>query len=162
NKFIEAAGIALASIMLHKMRSFFTLLGGVIGVAGVAAVATGVEGGNGYNKEKNGTLGTGGVSLQKASPTGLGGFQKVFEAFRKNPDLGPEDVRVLREQVSLAEQIGAQDGGSRQIKYGNIALDGVGVQGVTPNLILLSNVEVEQGRYFGEFDNENRREVCFL
>ncbi|HMG36939.1 MAG TPA: ABC transporter permease [Blastocatellia bacterium] len=162
NKFIEAAAIALASIMAHKLRSFLTLLGVIIGVAVVTAVATVIEGANVYIKEKIATLGTGVFSLQKASLTGFGDFQKFFEAFRKNPDLGPEDVRVLREQVSLAEQIGAQDGGSRQIKYGNIALEGVGVQGVTPNLILLSNIEVEQGRYFGDFDDDNRREVCFL
>jgi len=162
NKFLEAAAIAIASIMSHKLRSFLTLLGVIIGVVVVTAVATVIEGANVYIKEKIATLGTGVFSLQKASLTGFGDFQKFFEAFRKNPDLTPDDVIALRQTVTLAETIAAQDGGSRQIKYGNISLDGVGVQGVTPNLILISNVEIAEGRFFADFDQENRKDVCFL
>ena len=46
NKFIEAAAIALASIMGHKLRSFLTLLGVIIGVMVVTMVATVIEGAN--------------------------------------------------------------------------------------------------------------------
>jgi putative ABC transport system permease protein len=162
NKFLEATLIAISSIMSHKLRSFLTLLGVIIGVAVVTAVATVIEGANVYIKEKIATLGTGVFIVQKASLTGFGDFQKFFEAFRKNPDLTPEDVTALRQLVPLAEQIGAQDGGSRQVKYGNVSLDGVGVQGVTPNLILLSNVEISQGRYISDSDEEAHRDVCFL
>jgi putative ABC transport system permease protein len=162
NKLLEASAIAIASILAHKLRSFLTLLGVIIGVAVVTAVATVIHGANNYIKEKIATLGNGVFTVQKASLTGFGDFQKFFEAFRKNPDLTPDDLIALRESVTLAEQIGGQDGGSRQIKYGNVSLQGVGVQGVTPNIILLSNVEIEHGRYFNESDEANRRNFCFL
>jgi putative ABC transport system permease protein len=161
-KFIEAANIAIASIMAHKLRSFLTLLGVIIGVTVVTAVATVIEGANVYIKEKIATLGTGVFRIQKASLTGFGNFEKFLEAFRKNPDLTLEDLAALRETVTLAAQIGGQDGGSRPIKFGNVSLESVGVQGVTPNIILLSNVEVEKGRYFTDFDNDNHKDVCFL
>jgi putative ABC transport system permease protein len=64
--------------------------------------------------------------------------------------------------VTLADQIGAQDGGSKSVKYGNITLDGVGVQGVTPNALLLSSTEVAQGRYMSDFDDDSRKDVVFL
>src|ERR1044071_2653772 len=48
------------------------------------------------------------------------------------------------------------------VKYGNTSLESVGVQGVTSNSILLSHVEVAQGRYITDFDEENRKDVCFL
>src|SRR5262249_11126726 len=92
NKFLEAAAIAITSIMAHKLRSFLTLLGVIIGVAVVTAVATVIEGANVYIKEKIATLGTGVFIVQKASLTGFGDFQKFFEAFRKNPDLTPDDL----------------------------------------------------------------------
>jgi putative ABC transport system permease protein len=69
NKFIEAAAIAISSIMAHKLRSFLTLLGVIIGVAVVTAVATVIEGANVYIKEKIATLGSGVFTLQRpASP----------------------------------------------------------------------------------------------
>jgi len=48
------------------------------------------------------------------------------------------------------------------VKYGNITLDSVGVQGVTPNTLLLSSVEVDQGRYINDYDNDSHRDVAFL
>jgi putative ABC transport system permease protein len=161
-KFIEAAKIAINSIMAHKLRSFLTLLGVIIGVTVVTAVATVIEGANVYIKEKIATLGTGVFRVQKASLTGFGDFEKFLQALRKNPDLTLEDLAALRETVTLAAQIGGQDGGSKPIKYGNSSLESVGVQGVTPNSILLSNIEVDQGRYFTDFDNDNHKDVCFL
>jgi putative ABC transport system permease protein len=161
-KFIEAAKIAISSILAHKLRSFLTLLGVIIGVMVVTAVATVIEGANVYIKEKIATLGTGVFRLQKASLTGFGDFEKFIEAFRKNPDLTLEDLAALRESVTLASQIGGQDGGSRPVKFGNISLESIGIQGVTPNTILLSNVEVDQGRYLSDYDNDNHRDVCFV
>src|SRR3989442_106704 len=162
NKFIEAASIALASIMSQKLRSLLTLLGVIIGVAVVTAVATVIEGANVYIKEKIATLGSGVFTVQKASLSSFGDFQKFIEAFRKNPDLTVDDLTALRESVTLADEIGAQDGGSKGVKYGNITLDGVGVQGVTPNTFVLSNVEVAQGRFISDFDEADRKNVCFI
>ena len=162
NKFYEAAKIALTSILSHKLRSFLTLLGVIIGVAVVTAVATVIEGANVYIAEKIATLGSGVFRVQKASPTGFGNFEKFLEALRKNPDLHIDDLVALREGTSLASYVGAQDGSSQPIRYSNVQLDGIGVQGVTANLISLSNIEVEQGRYFTDFDDQDRRHVVFL
>jgi putative ABC transport system permease protein len=161
-KYIEATKIAFASIMAHKLRSFLTLLGIIIGVTVVTAVATVIEGANVYIKEKIATLGTGVFRLQKASLSSFGDFQRFMEAFRKNPDLTPEDLEALRETVTLADQIGAQDGASRPIKHGNVTVENVGIQGVTSNNILISTLEIAQGRYINEFDEEGNKAVCFL
>jgi putative ABC transport system permease protein len=161
-KYLEAAKIALSSIMAHKLRSFLTLLGVIIGVTVVTAVATVIEGANVYIEEKIATLGSGVFRLQKASLTGFGNFEAFLKAFNKNPDLTIEDLDALRQSVTLAQEIGAQDGGSKLVKYGNVSLESVGVQGVTPNNLLLSTIEVAQGRYPAEFDYHNHKDVCFI
>lgn len=160
--FIEATSIAVSSILSHKLRSFLTLLGVIIGVAVVTAVATVIEGANVFVKEKIATLGSGVFRVQKASLTGFGDFQRFLEAFRKNPDLTLEDLSALRESVALADEIGAQDGSARPVKYGNVSLEGIGVQGVTSNIIALTALEVQQGRYFNQSDEEGHKNVCFL
>jgi putative ABC transport system permease protein len=162
NKFAEAAKIALASIWSHKLRSFLTLLGVIIGVAVVTAVATIIEGANRYIEEKVAILGSGVFRLQKASITSFGDFQRFLEAFRKNPDLTLEDLAALRQLATLAKQVGAQDGGARPVRYESTVLESIGIQGVTANMIMLLPIEVAQGRYISEFDDENRRDVCFL
>src|SRR5262249_2557550 len=161
NKFLEAAAIAISSILAHKLRAFLTLLGVIIGVFVVTAVATVIEGANVYIKEKIATLGSGVFRVQKASMT-FGDFQKFQEAFRKNPDLLMEDLYALRENVTLAQEIGAQDGGAKPVKHGNTSVEGVGIQGSTPNMILLSNVEVAEGRYISDSDEENRKYVAYI
>ena len=161
NKFLEAAAIAISSILAHKLRAFLTLLGVIIGVFVVTAVATVIEGANVYIKEKIATLGSGVFRVQKASPT-FGDFQKFQEAYRKNPDLMMDDLYALRENITLAQEIGAQDGSSKPIKRGNNSVEGVGIQGCTPNMILLSNVEVAEGRYITDSDEENRRYVAYI
>lgn len=161
HKFLEAAGIALSSILAHKLRAFLTLLGVIIGVFVVTAVATVIEGANVYIKEKIATLGSGVFRIQKAAMN-FGDFDKFMEAMRKNPDLKIDDLYALRENVGLAENIAAQDGSSQQVKYGNNAVEGVGIQGVTANTIFVTNVEVAQGRYISDADDESRRFVAYI
>ena len=126
----------------------------------MTAVATVIEGANVYIKDKM-LRRLGRFQFAKASIT-ASRLPEIPRRFRRNPDLTIDDLAALRQSVTYAEQIGAQDGGGKSVKHGNITLDGVGVQGVTPNTILISNVEVEQGRYISDFDDESRRDVAFL
>ena len=123
NKFIEATAIAISSILAHKLRSFLTLLGVIIGVAVVTAVATVIEGANVYIKEKIATLGSGVFTAcrRPASP-GLAIF--------RNSSMRSGEIQTSRSmtsshfesRVTLADQIGAQDGGSKPVSTGTSPL----------------------------------------
>lgn len=158
----EAANIAASSIWAHKLRSFLTLLGVIIGVFVVIAVATVIAGANVYVEEKLADLGSGVFFVSKASVTSFGDFDKFIEAMRKNPDLTLDDVAALREQVADAEYVGAVDGRSGDVRRGDQLIEQVGIQGCTPNMVYMSQNEPVMGRYPGPFDNENRRMVAFL
>src|SRR6185369_6560916 len=108
----EAARIAAGSIWAHKLRSFLTLLGVIIGVFVVIAVATVIAGANVYVEEKLASLGSGVFFISKASVTSFGDFDKFLEAMRKNPDLTMDDVEALRAEVPHAQYVGAVDGRS--------------------------------------------------
>ena len=160
--FYEAAMIAAGSIWAHKLRSFLTLLGVIIGVFVVIVVATIIEGANVYVDEKLADLGSGVFVVTKASVTNIGDFQKFLEAMRKNPDLDMADVAALQEQATLAEFVGATDGRSGDVRHGNELIEQIGIQGCTPNMVYMSQSDPENGRYVGPFDEDNRRMSVFL
>jgi putative ABC transport system permease protein len=160
---VEAAKIAAQSIWANKLRSFLTLLGVIIGVAGVILVTTVIEGANRYVDEKIASLGSDTFMLQKASMTGFGSdFEKFLEAMRKNPDIKSGDLDALRREATLASYIGGQDGSASDVRFGNQTLERVGIQGCTPEMIYLTQLEVASGRFISQFDDENRRAVAFL
>lgn len=159
---IEAARIAATSIWAHKLRSFLTLLGVIIGVSVVIAVATLIEGANVYVDEKLASLGSGVFFVSKASVTNVGDFEKFLEQLRKNPDLDMQDVEALSAQTVMAEHVGAIDGRSGEVRNDTELLQQVGIQGCTPNMIYMSQVTPEQGRYVNVFDENSRRPVALL
>lgn len=161
-QFIEAARIAASSIWAHKLRSFLTLLGVIIGVSVVIAVATLIEGANAYVDDKLAALGSGVFFVAKASVTNVGDFEKFLEQIRKNPDLTMADVEALAGQTTLCEHVGAIDGRSGEVRNDAQLLQQVGIQGCTPNMIYMSQVTPQQGRYVTQFDENNRRPVVFL
>jgi putative ABC transport system permease protein len=158
----EATRIAVFSIWAHKLRSFLTLFGVIIGVFVVIAVATVIEGANVYVDEKLADLGSGVFFVSKASVTNLGDFEKFIEAMRRNPDLDMSDVTAIEEQATLAEYVGATDGRSGDIRFGNELIEQIGIQGVTPNMVYMSQAEPELGRYISPFDEQSRRQVVFI
>ncbi|MGQ9897220.1 MAG: ABC transporter permease [Acidobacteriota bacterium] len=158
----EVFRLALDAIWAHKLRSFLTLLGIIIGVASITAVATVIEGFSKYVNEKVAVYGTGALTIEKAAFQGFADFEKFLRAIQRNPDLTTEDLQVLREQLTLADEVAAQDGSADDVRYGNMVITMVAIQGVTPNFNDLSTVELAQGRVIGPFDEENRRAVCIL
>jgi putative ABC transport system permease protein len=159
---IETLRLAYEAIRAHKLRSFLTLLGIIIGVASVTAVATVIEGFSGYVNEKVAAYGAGAFQVEKASFQGFGNFEKFLKAIQKNPDLTIEDMYALRERVTLAEQIGAQDGSARTLRVAGNELGNVGIQGVTANFPSFSTLEPATGNFFTDFDEERRAAVVFL
>ncbi len=158
----EVFRLALDAIWAHKLRSFLTLLGIIIGVASVTAVATVIEGFSEYVNEKVAVYGTGALTVEKAAFQGFADFEKFLRALQRNPDLTTEDLRALRERLTLADEVAAQDGSAADVRYGNTVVPTVGIQGVTANFNDLSTVELAQGRVISPFDEEHRRAVCVL
>ncbi len=161
-KWIEVIRLALDTINGHKLRSFLTLLGIIIGVASVTAVATVIEGFSQYVNESVAVFNTGAFQVQKASFQGFGTFEKFLQAQRKNPDITIDDLQALREKLSTADQVGAQDGSTLPIRFEGNELGNVGIQGTTANFTAFSTLEAAGGRYFTQFEDDNRRAVCFL
>lgn len=90
--FTELLRAAMESIRAHKLRSFLTLLGIIIGVTTVVAVASVISGLNAYVEEKVIDLAPDAFVITKFGI--IRSHEEFLEAI-KRPDFTPRDVQKL-------------------------------------------------------------------
>lgn len=160
---IEALRIAADSILANRLRSVLTIIGVMIGVAVVALVAALLEGAQRYIGQQAAELGPGVIIVNKASfQDFVGDGQAFVEALAKRPDIEIRDIAGLREKLGNRFEVGGQIDAALPIQRGNNTLNGIAVQGVTPNNTALSSLKIESGRGLTETDDEFRRAVCVI
>lgn len=162
-RWLEAFNVAISSILANRLRSALTVIGIIIGVAVVALVAALLEGAQTYVGRQAAELGPGTVRIDKASfQDFIGDGQAYVEALAKRNDVTIEDLKGLRQRLGSGFEVGAQVDASLPVQRGNRALNGIAVQGVTPNVVALSALKIERGRELTETDEEFRRPVCVI
>lgn len=159
----EALRVAAGSIFANRLRSLLTVIGVVIGVAVVTLIAALLEGAESYIKLTAAELGPGIARIDKAAfQDFIGDGQAFAEAQSKRPDVTITDLKGLQERLSGRMEVGAQIDAALPVQRGNNSLQGIAVQGTTPNIVALTTVKVERGRQLTDFDDEYRRLVCVI
>ena len=157
---IESFKLALASLRAHKLRSILTLLGVIFGVMTVVAVASVIEGANKYIAEKIADMGSNTLSIEKFGI--ITSFEEFLEANRRNKDLTLDDVKYLREYMTLANYVGASGNASTEVKYSNERMSNINVRGVTASMGYIDTVQPEFGRYISDMEEERSRYVTMI
>ncbi|MBA3914061.1 MAG: ABC transporter permease [Acidobacteriales bacterium] len=159
--FTEAMRVALQSLWANKLRSALTLLGVVIGVAAVIAVVTFVNGINGYVAEKIFNLGADVFIIFKVSPATTN-IDKFLEG-EKRKDLTMEDYEAVLEACKHCAWVGAalrnQTG---HVKYGEQSISDSTVQGLTPSMVPIYDVDLAAGRMLNETDLQSNAAVAVV
>ncbi len=161
---IETIIIALKAIWGHKLRSALTLLGMIIGVMAVVSVVSLIQGFNVYVDEK--IVGIGSKTFTVFRFDIFKDFKDtdaLMEAQRRNKNLTLEDFDFLKSHATLVDDIGAKATPTTyQIKRGGQALEDVPVDGATPNIASIENVQIDEGRYFTETENNTAARVAYI
>ena len=159
----ETLKLALSAIWSHKLRSFLTLLGMIIGVMAFMVVFSVLTGFNVYIDEKIAGIGSNSFTIQRFSFEDFKDTDTIAEAQRRNKELEFEDLEFIRARAQVIDKIGAKAGGNRRaIKAGNITMEDVIVDGAEPVIGEIENVDVLEGRYFSESENNNSMRVAFI
>jgi len=160
---IETLKLALAAIWAHKLRSALTLLGMIIGVTAVVIIVSLINGFNRYIDEKIAGIGAKSFSIRRFSFDDWRNTDTIAEAQRRNKDLTFDDYDYLRARATLIDKLGAKAiGTSSTVKHGNETLEGVYVDGATANVVDIENVDIGEGRYFTNTENESAMPVAFI
>jgi putative ABC transport system permease protein len=161
--YFDAARIALQSIFAHKLRSFLTLIGIIIGVASVVVVGASINGLNAYVVDKvSRVLGTNHFMLARMAHMGEMTEDEWKAMDKRNPRLDWDDFRWVAGQCSTCSQVGAELETNIDIKQSGETLYGVDVSGVTANMVDIEDKTIADGRFLVDHEVEHAALVCVL
>jgi putative ABC transport system permease protein len=162
-KLIETLKLALAAIWAHKLRSALTLLGMIIGVTAVVVVVSVIQGFNAYFDEKVAGIGSKSFSVRRFSFEDFKDTDSIAAAQRRNKDLTLDEFDYIRSRALLIDKFGATANSTRsQVRRGAVVLEEISVSGATPNIADINKIEVEDGRYFVDSENDSASRVAFV
>lgn len=162
-KFIETLKLALSAIWAHKLRSALTLLGMIIGVTAVVVVVSVIQGFNAYFDEKVAGIGSQSFSIRRFSFDDFKDIDTIAAAQRRNKNLTLDEFEYVRERTQLIDKLGAKANATRsQIKRGAEIIEDVPVDGATANIVDIDNLDVAEGRYFTDTENDAAMRVAYV
>jgi putative ABC transport system permease protein len=155
----ELVRTALASLRAHKLRSFLTLLGIIIGVTTVVGVASVISGLNRYVQDKVIRLAP---DVYVITKFGIIRSREEFLDALKRPDFTPRDVLRLQATLTRAEALAADVTGRSPVKHRDKRLADTPVHGCTANYAELLGKDIELGGWFAEADDRASRAVAVI
>ncbi|HEX4824828.1 MAG TPA: ABC transporter permease [Candidatus Polarisedimenticolaceae bacterium] len=155
----ELLRTAVASLRAHKLRSFLTLLGIIIGVTTVVGVASVISGLNAYVKDKVIRLAP---DVYVVTKFGIIRSREEFLDALKRPNFTPRDVERLETTLTHAVALAADVVSRSPVKHKDKRLADTPVHGCTANYAELLGKDIEIGGWFADADERASRAVAVI
>jgi putative ABC transport system permease protein len=150
---LEAVRMALRTIRAQKLKSFFSLIGVLIGVTFLIAVVSIVQGMNRYMVDRfaNTLVGANTFELRQRPGIVTGNVpDDVWLAWRRRPRISYEDADYVRQRVRTPATFTKFCTDRVQVKYaGKVAKD-IDLVGAEASYFGIRNYEITVGRTFSE------------
>jgi putative ABC transport system permease protein len=161
--FSETLKLAFSAIWAHKLRSFLTLLGMIIGVTAFMVVLSLLQGFNSYVDEKIAGIGSNSFTVRRFSFDDFKDTDTIAAAQRRNKELTFDERDFIRDRAQLVDKIGAKAGNtSRDVKRGDQTITGVQIIGSEPIIADIEKRDIAQGRFFSQPENDNSARVTYI
>lgn len=159
----EAIRIAFSSILAHKLRSFLTLIGIIIGVASVVVVGASISGLNSYVIERvSKVLGVNHFMIARMASSGRVSAEQWERMDRRNKRLGWLDVDWMEKRCSSCDEVGAQLQQRIDLKHEGQEILGTQLAGVTANMGTIEDKTIGEGRFLLPHEVEHPANVCVI
>jgi putative ABC transport system permease protein len=159
--FFEAASVAFDSLRSNKLRSFLTLLGIILSTTTLIAVMSVIHGMDVYIAQTASSMGNDGFSVQRFVFARFDP-KKFLEMQRTNPQLTRAEYAFVKSHVTLVRETGLSANRGVKVTYAGDLVDGVALQGGTPNGFAMSNTQMAQGRIFTDTEDQRHMDVVVL
>ncbi len=147
--------LAIRSILRHKLRSFLTTLGIIIGVAAVVTMVTLGKATTAAVQQQISALGTNILQIRPGQGFGRGGGGP------RPPDFKEEDVQAIRQQITGVTAVAPQAGTTATVIY-----DGANwsttVNGTTSDYFRVQPWPLVDGRYWTGAEEQAGKAVCII
>ncbi len=165
--FLEGIELALDSVLSHKLRSFFTLLGIIVSVAFLVAVVAVIQGMNAYVRENLAGAIVGRNAFQiRREPITVGLIDdEEWRAYQRRPIIAPDDLPLVQRALPDAEAIALQSGWptpQADVVWRNRSVGDALVFGVTPPYQVVQDYQIAAGEGLSDLDVRERRPVAVL
>jgi len=137
----EAFSMALRALLSHRLRTFLTMLGIIIGIASVVSVVALGQGAQQTTLERISSIGTNTINILPGS----GAADRRRDAIRT---LVPADAAALAKQ-DFADSVTPQVASSAQVRFENVSAGGQ-AQGVGPDYFRVNNRDFVEGAAFDD------------
>ncbi|MFH1003593.1 MAG: ABC transporter permease [Chloroflexota bacterium] len=156
-RWLEPLGTAWVGVATHKLRSFLTILGIVIGVAAVISLMSIGKGAQAQILERISTLGANLVTIDPGSSS-FGGVRSAAGSVRT---LTEEDAQAIAQQVPNVAMAAPTYSTSLQLVVGGQNTNSR-VTGVPPEYQLIQNLTVASGTFFTDYEYQHAAQVVVL
>jgi putative ABC transport system permease protein len=161
--FTETIKLAFSAIWAHKLRSFLTLLGMIIGVTAFMVVLSLLQGFNAYVDEKIAGIGSNAFTLGRFNFEDFKDTDTIAAAQRRNPEPTFSEMDFIRDHAQLIDMIGAKArNAQRDVKYKSDIISGVQITGAEPIVREIDKLDIAEGRFFSYPENENAARVAYI
>ena len=159
---LENIRLSFKGIWSHKMRSFLTMLGIIIGIAAIIAIVPTIEGTN--QQIKQNLIGAG------SNVVNVNLYQSGYEldpSYQQIPSQIPvisEDLRQQIEDLDGAEEVTLYRKRTTydEIFHGSDSISGGMLLGIDSHYLKVEGYQIVSGRGFDDNDRQNFRKVCLL
>jgi len=156
-KWLEPLSTAWVGVATHKLRSFLTTLGIVIGVAAVISLMSIGKGAQEEILSRIGALGSDCISI---SP-GASFFGGVRSAAGGVQTLTMQDAEAIAEQVAYVDFVAPTYSTRLQVVVGGENMNAQ-VTGVPPEYQEIQNLEIAYGAFFSDYEYQRGAKVVVL
>ncbi len=149
----EGVILAMQQLRSEKLKSFFSLIGVILGVMFLIVVVTIIEGLDRYVREEvtSQVFGVSTVTLRRWPEVDINTDEERWRRRMRAPRLRYEDAEAIRARLTIPARIAIQSssGGTAVADNGRTAT-GVQLIGASPEVFLVRNLKIDRGRAFTE------------
>jgi len=163
HQFQNAFRLAMDSIRAHKLRSFLTLLGVIIGVASVVMVGAAIEGLSVYAEASTAkAFGSESFMVAQIAATGRLSRREYFDKVKRNKPIRNEDARFVESINGDNVLYSPYRNHVSDVKRENELCEDTTIIGVSADMASIRDIGVVDGRFFTEQEDRTRAFVAVI
>jgi putative ABC transport system permease protein len=163
NYLFTAVALAFDSIRAHKLRSFLTLLGVIVGVASVILVGAAIDGLGTYADQiTSKAFGTNSFLIAQIASVGRMSARQLADKRRYNKQVGRDEVKFLRAVAGDSALYSSYQVKVVDVKAENLTFDSANVIGVSYIMPEIRDIPVALGRFFLASEEERHQHVAVI
>lgn len=147
----EGVRLALGQIRAQKLKSFFAVLGVIIGVMFLITVVSVVEGMNKYMEEDfaRTIYGLNTLTLKREPEISFSSDPDVWREYRRRPQITLRDADAIRAGLNVPALVAVESfSGGRLVSEHGVEIENVWLTGASADLFRIRELDIERGRVF--------------